>query len=241
MWSRLGMSSTCAPGMILPSACAEPAISSDGADRDQGGHGDPGGFLLGHQPPRAAQAGGERAAVGAGLVGERAKGPPHRIGHLVERGRLERCGDILAGAAALDQRHADAAENRRAQPVGMAQRQPRRHPRAERIAHDIGAVDFEMVHQRGHVAGHGRDVIGLRVVELAGIAVAAIVERDDAAAAFLQFGNPGRIDPVDVLGRGEAVHQHDRLALAFVEIGNFNGAVMKTRHLVFPAFWEIEG
>jgi hypothetical protein len=29
------------------------------------------------------------------------------------------------------------------------------------------------------------------------------------------------------------VHQDDRIALAFVEIGNFNGAVVKARHHQF--------
>src|SRR5262249_29489631 len=43
-------------------------------------------------------------------------------------------------------------------------------------------------------------------------------------------GNPGRIDPVDVLAGSKAVHQQDRIALTFVEIGNFNSAVVKTRH-----------
>ena len=65
----------------------------------------------------------------------------------------------------------------------MRERQQRRHPRAQRIAHDVGARDVEMIHQRAHIAGHGGDVIGGRVVEFAGIAMAAIVERDDAAAA----------------------------------------------------------
>ena len=60
--------------------------------------------------------------------------------------------------------------------------------------------------------------------------MAAIVERDDAAAEPLELGNPAGIDPVDVLAGGEAVHEQDRIALAFVEIGNFDIAVMKARH-----------
>ena len=80
------------------------------------------------------------------------------------------------------------------------------------------------------------DLVLRGIVELCGIAMAAIVERDDAAAVLLQFGNPGRIDPVDVLARGEAVHEHNRIALAFVEIGNFNSAVVKTRHQAIPFF-----
>ena len=90
-----------------------------GADRDQHRHGDAGGFLARHQAARAAQAGGERPAIGAGLVGKGAKRPPDRIGHVVERGRLQRLGDVFAGAAALDQADADAAEDRRAQPLRL--------------------------------------------------------------------------------------------------------------------------
>src|ERR1700716_917272 len=66
--------------------------------------------------------------------------------------------------------------------------------------------------------------------------MAAIVERDDAAAVLLQFGNPGRIYPVHILARGKAMHEQDRIALAFVEIGNFNSAVVKTRHRSFRIF-----
>src|ERR1700757_2990879 len=68
--------------------------------------------------------------------------------------------------------------------------------------------------------------------------MAAIVERDDPAAVFLQLRDPGRIDPVDVFGRGKAVHQHDRIALAFVEIGNFDIAVMEVRHWHFRIWGE---
>ena len=91
-----------------------------------------------------------------------------------------------------------------------------------------------MIHQRDDVAGHDGDLVLRGIVELCGFAVAAIIQRDDAAAIFPQFGNPAGIDPVDILGRGKAVHQQDRIALAFVEIGNFNGAVMKARHLGVP-------
>src|ERR1700712_1391819 len=60
--------------------------------------------------------------------------------------------------------------------------------------------------------------------------MAAIVERDDAAAVLLQVGDPGRIDPVHVLAGGKAMHENDRIALAFVEIGYFDSAVVETRH-----------
>src|SRR5713226_6292734 len=66
--------------------------------------------------------------------------------------------------------------------------------------------------------------------------MAAIVECDDAAAVFLQLRNPGRIYPVHILGRRKAVHEQDRIALAFVEVGNLNSAVMKTRHRLIRIF-----
>ena len=110
------------------SECRAPAIRNDlpepirragdlvrGADRDQHRHRDAGGLLAGHQPPRAAQAGRERTAIGAGLVGEGAKGAPDRIGHVIQRRRLQRFRDVFAGTAALDQADAEAAEDRRAQ------------------------------------------------------------------------------------------------------------------------------
>jgi len=95
-----------------------------------------------------------------------------------------------------------------------------------------------MVQQRDDVIGHDRDFVIGGIVELCGIAVAAIVQRDDAAAVFLQIGNPGRIDPVDVLAGGEAVHENDRIALTLVEIGNFDVAVVKARHQQFHV-WGI--
>src|SRR5882724_6158937 len=186
MWSRLGMSSTCAPGIILPKAAAEPAISSD--------------------VPTAISTGTVIAAASSLVISRR---EPRR--HAASARRSERvwsakarnvrptgsvtsssddassATDAFTGAAALDQTHPDAAENRRPEPLRLALRQPGRHPPAERIAHDVGALDVQMIHQRADIAGHRTDVILLGIVELGGIAMAAIVERDDAAAVFLQF------------------------------------------------------
>src|SRR6267154_5617439 len=66
--------------------------------------------------------------------------------------------------------------------------------------------------------------------------MAAVVECDDAAAVFLQLRNPGRIHPVHILGRRKAMHQQDRIAVAFVEVGNLNSAVVKIRHRSFHIF-----
>ena len=156
-----------------------------GAHRDQHRNLDTGGLVPGHQAPRAAQAGRQRPVIGAGLIGEGAKRPSHRIGHILKRRRLQRFRYRLAGTAAFDQAHAETAENRRAQPLRLALREPGRYPGAERIAHDVGPLDAQMIHQCGDITGHGADVVLLGIVELAGIAMAAAVERDRAAAVFL--------------------------------------------------------
>ncbi len=87
-----------------------------------------------------------------------------------------------------------------------------------------------MIHQRERVARHGGNRILRGVVELFGFAVASIVERDDAAAVLSQVRDPGRIDPVHVLARCKTMHEDDGIALAFVEIGDFNSAVVEARH-----------
>jgi len=118
------------------------------------------------------------------LIGEGAKCPPDRIGDVLQRGRFQRDRHVLAGAAALDQPDPDAAEDRRAQPSRLLARQYRRHSRSQRIAHDVGALDSQMIQQRDDVACHDRNFVVGGIVELFGIAMAAIVERDHAAAVF---------------------------------------------------------
>ena len=79
-------------------------------------------------------------------------------------------------------------------------------------------------------AGHLGGVIVGRLVELARLAMAAVVERNHAFSGARQGRNPGRLHPVDLLGGGETVDEHDRLALALVEVRQFNGVVGETRH-----------
>src|SRR6185437_584577 len=95
-----------------------------------------------------------------------------------------------------------------------------------------------MIHQRDDVARHDGNRIFRGLVELGGLAMAAIIERDDAAAVLPQLRDPGRIDPVDVLGRRKAVHEHDRIALALIEIGNFDIAMVEARHSHFRVWGE---
>ncbi len=92
----------------------------------------------------------------------------------------------------------------------------------------------EMIDQRHDIFGHFRRVIGGGLVELAGLAVAAIIERDHAAAGARQLGDPARIDPVHLRVRAEAVNQDDRrgmaLILALIEIGDLDLAVTEAWH-----------
>jgi hypothetical protein len=60
--------------------------------------------------------------------------------------------------------------------------------------------------------------------------MAAIVERDHAAAGARQRRDPARLHPVDLFARRKAVHKDDRLALTFVKEGDLNVAVIETWH-----------
>jgi len=105
-----------------------------------------------------------------------------------------------------------------------------RNARTHRIAHNIGALEIEMIEQRAHVAGHLVGVISGRIIKLARLAVPSIVERDDAALGPHQRADPAGIDPVDLFAGGKAVHQHNRLALTLVEIRDLDIAIFETCH-----------
>ena len=134
----------------------------------------------------------------------------------------------------FDEPHAEPAEHGGAGAVGMGEREEGRVPRAHGIAHDVGALEAEMLDQAADVLGHDRGVIGGGIVELARLAVAAIVERDDAPAGARERRHPAGRDPVHFLVRREAVDEHDRLALPFVEKRNFHAVTNKARHTVCP-------
>ena len=87
-----------------------------------------------------------------------------------------------------------------------------------------------MVDQRPHVVRHALGVIVGRIVELGRLAVAAIVERDHAAAGARERRDPARLHPVHLLVGRKAVHQDDRLALPFIEKRNLHRPVTKARH-----------
>ena len=93
LWSRPGMSSASAFGIIAASLCAIARDVVARADRDQRRDRDRRHALLADRLARAADAGGERLAVALRLLGEGAEHALHRVGEIGERGRLHRVGD----------------------------------------------------------------------------------------------------------------------------------------------------
>src|SRR5262249_52044535 len=93
-----------------------------------------------------------------------------------------------------------------------------------------GARYLEMIEQCPHVLRHEAAVIGGRIVELGRRAMAAIVERDDAAARTRKRRYPAGIDPVHFLVGSKAMDEHDRLALPFVEIADLDLTMREMRH-----------
>ena len=87
-----------------------------------------------------------------------------------------------------------------------------------------------MIEQRTHIVRHGGAVISGRVVQLAGRAVPAIVERNHAPAIARQRRHPTGVQPIHLLGGGKAVHQHNRIAVTLIEISDLDTAICKARH-----------
>jgi hypothetical protein len=108
----------------------------------------------------------------------------------------------------------EAAEEQRAHPAGIDHREVGRDPGAHRIAHHVRVGDPEVVEQPAHVPGHDGGIVILRAVELLALAVAAVVEGDDAIAGPRERLDPERVDPVHRVIRREAVHEHDRIGRA---------------------------
>src|SRR5713101_4930810 len=131
---------------------------------------------------------------------------------------------------AVDEVDPEPAEDQRARPRGMTGGQERADAGPHRIAEEVGATEPEVVEQGNDVFDHPFGVIIGGIVELARPAVAAVVQRDGAPAGAAQRRHPPRIDPIDFLGRGEAVHEHDRLAVAFVEKRDLDLAVPEALH-----------
>ena len=90
-----------------------------------------------------------------------------------------------------------------------------------------------MIEQSADVLGHCGAVIGGRIIELAGRAVPAVIERNRTPAGARERRHPAWQDPVRLLGGGEAMDQHDRVALTLVEIGDLDLAVPESWHRDF--------
>ena len=60
--------------------------------------------------------------------------------------------------------------------------------------------------------------------------MAAIIQCNDAAAGTAQRRRPSGIDPVHFFVGRKAVDEHDRVAVAFINEGDFNVAVHEMLH-----------
>ena len=125
--------------------------------------------------------------------------------------------------------------------MGLCERQECSDARAHRIAHHVGAANTEMVEQRPHVVGHQVGCVERRIVELGRRAMAAAIKREHPPAGTHQGRHPARIDPVDLLGGGKAMHQHDRLAFALVEERDLHGPVPETARGIGLVHWHDPG
>ena len=166
-----------------------------GPDRDQDGDADPRGLGARQALPRSADAGGERGKVGTSFLGEFAINAGLGVGYVGRRRGLQRFGDILGKTGAFDQANAKPAQNRRAHPFGIGQRQKRRNTRAHRVAEDIGPAEPEMIEQRAHILSHDRGVVGGGVIEFGRSAVAAHVGRNHPPADARERRHPARRHP----------------------------------------------
>ena len=218
LWSRPGMTSASAIGIIAANFAASPATTSRAPTATSVCWAMRATAAAVRVLARAAGAGGERGAVAFRLVGEGAEHALRRVGEIGERGRLHRLGNADGQARAMHQPVAETTEDQRAHEFGPAERQERGDARAHRIAHHVGALDPEAPEEIGRVAGHQVGAIVARGVELLARAVAAVVEGDDPPPGMGQRLDPARIDPVDAMVRGEAVDEEDRLA-AVVALG----------------------
>src|SRR5208282_5060100 len=143
--------------------------------------------------------------------------------------------DCLRQPDALDEVKAKPAEHGRTHPLGMRKRQKRGVSGAHGVTHHVRTTKAEMVEERTYIVSHDGAVIGSGVIELCRLAMTAIVERDDAAPGARERGHPAGKDPIHLLVGRKAMHEHNRLALAFVEKGNFHVVMREARHAVSRA------
>src|SRR5690242_3018777 len=123
----------------------------------------------------------------------------------------------------------------------MLQRQKRGDARTHGISHHVSALDFKMVQQRTNVIGHCGAMICGRIVQFTGLTMSAIVERDHASIGSCQRRDPARLDPVHFFGGRKSVHEHNRVALTLIEIGDFDLAVLEPGHAWFLTACQCDG
>ena len=167
--------------------------------------------------------------IGFGLVGESAEHAADRVAahrRATAPPGLRQCSP--AGRA-FDQMDAEPAENRDAHALGMRQRQERRDARAHGVAHDVGALD-----SRDDRAARARRPPWWRCDRRPGRRACSDAPCPRLSSAMTR--RPARVSvatqpglhPVHLLGGGKAVHQHDRIAVALVEIGDLDAAVLQS-------------
>jgi len=111
---------------------------------------------------------------------------------------------------------ARAALGERIEPFGIAACERQAEKAAHAVPREVRLLDVQVVHQPGDVVDHRHAVLSA-LVRLGGFAVGARIERDDAVL-FLEHVDHAGQPPVQVAVRGEAVHEHHGLALAFVRV-----------------------
>src|SRR5262245_23807810 len=112
----------------------------------------------------------------------------------------------------------------------MSKRKKSGDARPHRIAHNVGAADFEMVEQVRRILGHGRRAVTGRVIELLAQPMPAIVVGNRAVARRGQRVEPMRIAPICRDIGGKAVNEEDRVAAPLIHIGDLHAAGGETLH-----------
>ena len=237
MWSRPGISSARPAGSRAASSCAEPATSSLVPTATSTGARISRDLLARQGLARAADAGRERLEVGLGLLGKGRNVRPIGSRTSASEGASSASAMLSGSPTPSTRRMPSPPSTARRSRAGCAEREERGDARAHGVAHHVGAAELEMIDERAHVIGHACAVIGGGIVELGRGAVAAIVERDDAPAGLGQRRDPAGMNPVHLRGRGEAVHEHDRLALPFVEECDVDAVVPEALHADSVHVW----
>jgi hypothetical protein len=90
------------------------------------------------------------------------------------------------------------------------------------IAHNVGALDLEMVEQAAPVFGHRRRAIKRRIVQLLALTMPSIVIGDHPAPSCGERADPPWVDPIGRHIGGKAMDKKNRFALPLVDIGDLH-------------------